>query len=166
MRTLVVSCHPSEESFHAALRDQALAALRGAGEARHIDVYRTGPDEAALLEWAEAIVFIYPTWWSTLPAPFLAWLASAWGNRRFDNIRSITTVTTHGSGRWVNRLEGNVGRRLLRDGAGSRCAAGCDFRWVALYGIDRGSGVRRTRFVAKVMRHMNRLARSPGSDGR
>jgi len=166
VRTLVISCHPNEESFHAHLRDEALAALRGAGEARHIDVYRTGPDDDSLLEWAEAIVVIYPTWWSTLPAPFLAWLASVWGDRRFDNIRSITAVTTHGSGRWVNRLEGNVGRRLLERGLAGRCAKHCRTRWVALYGIDRGSGVRRDRFVARVVRSMNRLARSAASAGR
>jgi putative NADPH-quinone reductase len=166
VKTLVVSCHPSEESFHAHLRGAALEALRGAGEARHIDVYRTGPDDAALLEWAEAIVFIYPTWWSTLPAPFLAWLASVWGDRRFDNIRSITAVTTHGSGRWVNRLEGSVGRRMLERGLARRCSKDCRIRWVALYGIDRGSGIRRNRFVNRVVRSMNRLARSPVSGGR
>ena len=40
MRLLLVDCHPGPDSFCAAIRDAALAALRSAGhEVREIDLY-------------------------------------------------------------------------------------------------------------------------------
>jgi NAD(P)H dehydrogenase (quinone) len=102
MRMLVIYCHPCPESFTAALRDRALAALAAAGhETRLIDLYADGfdpvmgPDErrayhtaganeapvAAHLEalrWAEGLLFVYPTWWYGLPAMLKGWLDRVW----------------------------------------------------------------------------------------
>ncbi|MDP2802234.1 MAG: NAD(P)H-dependent oxidoreductase [Phreatobacter sp.] len=102
MRMLVIYCHPCPESFTAALRDRALAALAAAGhEIRLIDLYGEGFDpvmdagerrayhtaganEAPVaahldaLRWAEGLLFVYPTWWYGLPAMLKGWLDRVW----------------------------------------------------------------------------------------
>jgi putative NADPH-quinone reductase len=102
MRVLVVYCHPVPESFCAALRDTALQAINAKGcEARLVDLYaekfdpvmtcderrhynNQAPADPALrahiehLHWAEAIVFVYPTWWYGLPAILKGWLDRVW----------------------------------------------------------------------------------------
>jgi putative NADPH-quinone reductase len=102
MRVLVVHCHPDPESYSAALRETALAALAEAGhETRLIDLYAEGFDPAlspaawrdyedplvnrkglenhiAALKWAEGLVVIYPTWWYGAPAMLKGWLDRVW----------------------------------------------------------------------------------------
>ena len=65
----------------------------------------------ALLQAAEALVFVYPTWWGGPPAMVKGWLDRVWvegvafrrvggSNRpraRLTNIRRLVVVTTHGS---------------------------------------------------------------------
>lgn len=92
MRCLLVYCHPVPESFFAALRAAAAETLRGRGwDVRLVDLYADGfepvlsaqerrlydqgaPADPRLqpyiesLHWAEAILFVYPTWWYGLPA--------------------------------------------------------------------------------------------------
>lgn len=102
MRVLVVYCHPCPESFTAAVRDTALAALREAGhEVRLADLYAAGfnpvmsaqerclyhergtneipvAEQIAELRWCEALVFVYPTWWYGQPAMLKGWLERVW----------------------------------------------------------------------------------------
>ena len=102
MRVLLVYCHPCPESYTAALRDTALAALREAGhETRLVDLYAEGFDPVmsaqerrdyhtaganeapvarhlALLRWCEGLVFVYPTWWYGQPAMLKGWLERVW----------------------------------------------------------------------------------------
>lgn len=103
MRLLVIFCHPSSESFSAALYDLACRTLRVAGhELRCHDLYREGfnpvlseeewthyltatrtiidkhPDHVADLLWAEGLVVIYPTWYYGAPAMLKGWLERVW----------------------------------------------------------------------------------------
>jgi putative NADPH-quinone reductase len=103
MRLLLVFCHPCADSFGAALRDAAVAALQAAGhELRQIDLYSEGfdpvlsaaekrsylPDTAQniagvathveALRWAEGWVVVYPTWFYGPPALLKGWLDRVW----------------------------------------------------------------------------------------
>jgi putative NADPH-quinone reductase len=92
MKVLLVSAHPVEESYNAALTRAAIAALGRAGHAvDHLDLYAEGfdpvlgraerlgyhaipanraPVEAYVgrLEAAEALVFVFPVWCYGVPA--------------------------------------------------------------------------------------------------
>ena len=104
MRALVVYCHPNPNSLVAAARDRAVAGLTGAGhEVRVNDLYADGFDPvmsaserlthkepgvtpaleryAADLQWAQALVLVYPTWWSGQPAMLKGWIGSRLGCR-------------------------------------------------------------------------------------
>lgn len=121
-------------------------------------------DHAAELRWCEHLVLVYPTWWSGQPAMLKGWIDRVWvrgvawelpagSNRvraRLDNVRRITTVTTHGSGRLVNRLEGEAGRRTVTRSLRALCHRFARTRWVAMYGLDTASPAQRERFIARV----------------
>ena len=98
MRALVVYCHPTKDSFNAAIRDLVLEKLHAArAEVRLHDLYADGfqpiltpaewqgyldcPQnctpvgrEVADLRWCDTLIFVYPTWWYGLPAILKGWL--------------------------------------------------------------------------------------------
>jgi len=98
MRALVVYCHPSPESFNAAVLAVVLERLKAAkAETRVIDLYAqnfdpimspealtqyerpadyTPPiqDHVEALAWCDTLIFVYPTWWYGQPAMLKGWL--------------------------------------------------------------------------------------------
>jgi putative NADPH-quinone reductase len=98
MRILYLYAHPLPESFHHAIREEALAGLREAGhEVDLCDLYAEGfnpvlgaeerrgyhdipanrlpvEDYVARLERAEALVLSFPTWCYGLPAILKGWM--------------------------------------------------------------------------------------------
>ena len=192
MRCLVVYSHPLETSYCAALCTRAIDALRGAGhEVRLRDLYADGFDpvlsrqeridyhtrgaNARLvsahvddLQWAEALVFVYPTWWYGLPAMLKGWLDRVWVPHvtftlpensepirgLMHNIVRIVGITTSGATwRWLT-LVGNPGRRTITRGVRALCHPRCRTRWIAHYNIDRSSAKSRETFLERVGREM------------
>ena len=153
MRALVIYCHPVEGSFCSAMRDAAVQGLRAGGHDVDIidlaadqfnpvinetewDSYMKGtayiaPELARyvqLVQQAELMVFVYPTWWSSVPSQLKGWLERVFIptvaftlNKRnkvrpaLDNLRRIVTVTTFGSPwMYVKAINDNGSRILLR----------------------------------------------------
>lgn len=188
MRCLVVYCHPLPESFGAAVRDAALSALSGRGwEVRLVDLYAEGfdpvlsPDERRNMEhaptdpklaphidnlkWAEAILFVYPTWWYGLPAMLKGWLDRVWwtdvafklgeGGQiapLLTNIRKLGVITTCGAPWWISLLMGQPGRKTILRGIRAICAKGCKTMFVAHYLMDASTAETRAAFLDKVRR--------------
>lgn len=199
MKALVVFCHPTHDSFTGASLQRALAGLaRGGHDVRLVDLYAEGfrpelsRDDLALhtsdwrahpdlrpdvrshvddLTWAEALVFVYPTWWSGQPAMLKGWIdrvlvsGVAWqlpeGSNRIrpmlQHVRRLVVVTSHGSTKWVNALEGEGGKRVVGRALRVLCSRRCRTRWVALYTIDRAPLAKRLAFLDRVERRLQRL---------
>ena len=195
MRVLVIYCHPCPESFVAAVRDAALDGLKGAGhEARLVDLYALGFDPVlsaqerrdyhtpgineagvsehlAHLRWAEALVFVYPTWWYGLPAMLKGWLDRVWiphatfsmpqGNkpvgRVLTNIRKVVAISTLGAPRWWWWFIGAPGRRTLLTGIAVLCHPRCRTAWLALHRMDSATPAARAGFLASVRDKMRRI---------
>jgi NAD(P)H dehydrogenase (quinone) len=162
MNAYVVYCHPNPESFTAALRDRAVDALRTAGhEVRLSDLYADGFEPALSraewidhlapqhphpeietyresLRWCDALVFVYPTWWSGQPAMLTGWLDRVL-------VRGVAWELPDGATRITGRLT-NVSRLVI---------------WLALYNIDRCSQLEREAFLDRVEQRMRRLWFSP-----
>lgn len=195
MNVLVVYCHPVPESYGAALRDAVLAGLREAGHATRLtDLYaekfeaamsaeeRLGYHDAGINErpvaahidnvrWAEALVFVYPTWWYGLPAMLKGWMDRALvphvafvmptetqgirGNLR--NIRRIAVVTTCGATWGLSKIMGEPGRKTLLRGLRSICHPFCRTSYMALYRMDTVSEAKRSAYLAKARDAMKRL---------
>lgn len=187
MRTLVIYCHPNDRSLVAAAKDRVIDGLRAAGHEVHLtDLYadRFRPELSAEehrvhlepgiapelrpyaddLRWAEAIVLVYPTWWSGQPAMLKGWMdrvlgaGVAWdlpdGARNvrplLTDIRRIAVVTTHGSSKLVNALEGESGKRTAFRSLRAVCSRRVRTSWTAIYALDRAGEVERTAWLDRV----------------
>lgn len=194
MRVLVVYCHPNPASLMAAARDRALAGLDAAGhDVRMTDLYADGfepamgcderrahtePGIASELQgyaddltWAEAIVLIYPTWWSGQPAMLKGWIDRVWVagvawelpegadvlRPLLRNVSRIVVVTSHGSSKLLNALEGEAGKRTVTRSIRAMCSRRTRTTWCALYRVDTCNEDRRTAFLDRVQRVLARL---------
>ncbi|MEZ5342861.1 MAG: NAD(P)H-dependent oxidoreductase [Acidimicrobiales bacterium] len=186
MKCLVVFAHPDQDSFGAALRDSVCAGLE---ERNHdvtlIDLYADGfdpvmdadthrrylevasdhPDPLVaryidLLREAEALVFVYPTWWAGLPAILKGWLDRVFlpgvafrlgrHNKVRPNLRQVRrliVVTTTGSPRYQTFLLTNAGKRTIMRTVRLVCSRRCRTTYLALDRLDSRTALERTDFL-------------------
>ncbi len=187
--------HPVVDSFGASLCDTVVHALEGAGHqvdladlyalefdpvlsrdglARHRDGPETKPEiaqQAASLRAAEALVFVYPTWWGSQPAMLKGWFDRVLvegvaytlpqGAKRIQpllrDVRRLAVVTTHGSSKWINTLQGEPGKRVILRGLRSLCHPLARSRWISMYGMDNATDVDRQAFLRRVQRRIANL---------
>ena len=166
----MVFCHPLRDSFIGAALERCLTGLRHGGhEVRTLDLYERdvrerGADRQdgdcpgdADVAWCEAMTFVYPTWWSGQPALLTGWLQRMTVERHaLSHVRRIVAITSHGSSKFTNAVEGESGRHVLTRALRLRAHLWVTTRWIALYGIDTCSEQRRTQFLDRVERSMRR----------
>lgn len=188
MRILVVHSHPVAESYSRALFDCTVETLRAGGhEVRPLDLYAVGfdpvmgrqerldyhtpavnqrglEDQVELLRWAEGFIFVYPTWWYSLPAMLKGWLERVWlpdvtfhlpedGGRirpLMGHVRLLGGISTYGSPWWMIRWMGDPGRRIVMRGLRALCPWRCRTFWLAHYRMDSSTPESRAAFLAKV----------------
>jgi putative NADPH-quinone reductase len=193
---LVVMAHPSPDSYCRALAERAESGARTAGhEVTVLDLYALGfraamsPQEreayhgdtpildpmvaehAALVQRAEALVFVYPTWWSGLPAIMRGWLERVMVpgvgfvlDERTNKVRPglgqmrhLVGISTYGSPRPYVRLVNDNGRRIITRALRMSCGLRTRTTWLGLYAVDTSTPVQRTEFLARVERQMAEL---------
>lgn len=196
MRLLVVYAHPVPGSFNGAVHATLLEGLRQAKhEVRDLDLYAVGwepalsriererymdadrnrdgiEDQLGHLRWAEGLIFVYPTWWYSLPAILKGWLDRVWvPHQTFElvdainpirglmgNIRLLGGISTYGSPRWWIRLVvRDPGRKIIMHGIKPLCARRCRTFWLGHYRMDTASPESRAAFLGKVRRLAARL---------
>ena len=131
------------------------------------------PDVAnyiSMVQESDVLVFVYPTWWGTLPAMLKGWFERVLvpgvgftiNNHNkirpgLLHVKRIVGVTTYGSSRWYVRLITDGGRRTLHRSL--RAATGLRTRpkWFAFYGIDGASNSGRLKFLSALERDAARL---------
>lgn len=140
----------------------------------HLDPPETKPDIAAYAEhlrWCDTMIFIYPTWWSGQPAMLKGWIDRVWvagvayelppGATRIRpllrNIRRLVVVTTHGSSKLINSVQGEPGKRIVNRSLRVLCNRWARTKWIAFYGIDRASTDDRAQFLDRVERKLRSL---------
>ena len=150
--------------------------LSAAERALHHTSPTTRPELARDVEdlrWCEAIVFVYPTWWAGLPAMLKGWIDRTWMNEvawvlpagantirpQLTNIRRLVAVTTHGSSKFVNALQGEPGKRIISRSIRLMCNQWCRVRWIALYGIDNSTLADRKKHLATIGQRVARALR-------
>ena len=128
-------------------------------------------DYARRLTAAEILVFVYPTWWSEQPAILKGWFDRVWaegvayhrppGAKRargtLRQIHTLAVVTTHGSPRWINAIQGETGRRRIFRSLRVLCHPRARNHWIAMYGMDSASETERTAFMGRVEARIAKL---------
>lgn len=189
MKALVVFAHPDPESYNRALAD---AVVRGLSSAGHhvslLDLYELdyagalSPAEwaaytsdepivdpmvvehARLVKDAEVLVFVYPTWWSSVPAILKAWFErtlvmgtaftldphSQRVRPGLTHVRHVVGVTTSGSPWWYIKAINDNGRRTIARTLRVACGRRTKVTWHALYALDGQTPDRRRSFLAAV----------------
>jgi putative NADPH-quinone reductase len=164
--TLRAAAPYREDHFQLADREAHLVDHR-VDPSRRPDIERYVTD----LTWCEALVLVYPTWWAGQPAMLKGWFdrvlvqGVAWelppGANRLSpllrNVRRIVAVTTHGSPKRINALEGETGKRIVTRSIRVLCNVRCRTTWIACYGVDRLSAEGRSAFLERVERKLARL---------
>jgi putative NADPH-quinone reductase len=154
------------DGFEPRLSRAEWADHRTAGAARAADVQ----DHGARLQAASALVLVYPTWWGGPPAILKGWFERVWvegvaytlppGAARvrplLRNLRRLVVVTTHGSPKRINVVEGEPGKHLVGRQLRALCHPLARTRWLALYGMDTAAEAERRAFLARVERRLAR----------
>ena len=196
MQVLVVHAHPHLASFSRAIADTAESTLRAAGHdvtVIHLDDEHFRPAMSAeeriayesdtpildaqvavhadLVAAAEALVFIYPTWWAAPPAVLKGWMdrvlvpsvaftfepGSHEVRAGLRHIRRLVGITSYGSSRLYVRILGDPGRRTIMRALRLLCARRCRRTWLGMYGMDTATSEARQAFLDRVGRRMARL---------
>jgi putative NADPH-quinone reductase len=192
----VVLAHPCADSYCHALAARAEDGLRAAGhdvvvvdlyalgvrpamtaderEAYHGDTPILDPlvgEHAELVKRAEALVFVYPTWWSGLPAILKGWLERVMVpgvgfvlDERTNKVRPglgqmrhLVGISTYGSPRSYVRLVNDNGRRIITRALRLSCGLRVRTSWLGLYAIDTSTAAERHAFLAEVEQKMAKL---------
>jgi NAD(P)H dehydrogenase (quinone) len=195
MRVVVVVAHPDPNSFNHAIASTATASLTKAGhEVTLLDLYaeefRTAMshDErqayhsarplldpmaerhAGVVKQAEALVFVYPTWWSTVPAILKGWLERVLVpgvgfifddrhrvRRGLTDVRHVVGISTYGSSwLYVKAIHDN-GRRTLLRALRLNTALLTRRSWLALYEVNTSTAEQRSAFLHRVEQKMRSL---------
>lgn len=140
----------------------------------HLDDPATKPDighHVDDLRWCDTLVLVYPTWLSAQPAMLKGWIDRVWvhdvayrlpeGSNRIrpllTNIGHLVVVTTHGSSKFVNVLQGEPGKRIVFRSIRLMCRSTVRTHWLALYRMDRCGDDERTAFLSRIDRRLTRL---------
>jgi putative NADPH-quinone reductase len=195
MRVILVVAHPCSDSFTMSVAD---AARRGLEQAGHhvlmLDLYGLGfraamnldelrayraeadaPDPVArehgeLVREADVLVFVYPTWWSGLPAVLKGWLervlvpgvAFEFDDKgkvqpAMQHVKRIVGISTYGSPWSYVKLVNDNGRRMLMRALKLTCGRHTGTTWLGLYSIDTTGVCEREAFLDRVEHSMSRL---------
>ena len=197
MKILVIYAHPVPTSFTHAVYETAVGALIAKGhELRQVDLYAenfqpvlTRADREAYLEntnqlraqvpehvdnlnWAEGLVFVFPTWYHGPPAILKGWFERVWlpgvtfrpaekkGQTPSSCIRKIkrlVVITTSGSPWWMMFLIGNPCKRFFMRALRMLFNLRCKSTWMQLYEMNVISDDKRKKFLAQVERKMGRV---------
>ncbi len=190
MLAVVVIAHPCADSLTHAAAARAEAGLHAAGYAVTVlDLYAAGfraamsgaereayhsetplldplaAEHAELVRAAQALVLVYPTWWSGLPAILKGWLERVMvpgvgfvfnerGKVRpgLTNLRHLVGISTYGSPRTAVRAINDNGRRTISRALRLSCGPRTRTQWLGLYAVDTSTDHQRREFLASVER--------------
>ncbi len=150
---LILQAHPSENSFNQAILDTALVSLQRSGiNPTLIRLSKEKLRADTALRKPSALILIYPTWWGGYPASLMQWLNEMCQSQSdlLQDVRTILSITTHGSSKLINLLQGEWGRSYTKNRIAKICDNSVQLKWTSLYKIDRCTDEELKNYLAKV----------------
>mgnify|MGYP003340398536 FL=1 len=195
MHVLVLVAHPQGTSFCHAIAARACDALESSGhEVVLLDLYALGfrtamtreerlayhsgqpildpmvLEHGQLLKKSQALVVVYPTWWSGQPAIMKGWFERICVpgvgfsfdekgrlQRGLGNLHRLVGISTYGSPWTYIKLINDNGRRLVSRTLRINTGWLRRTKWLGFYSTDSSTLEDRDRFLLRVERTMKRL---------
>ena len=195
MRAVLVVANPDSGSFTHAIARRAEQGLRAAGHETIVrDLYAEGfaaamspaertayhspepvlseqvAEHIELVRSAEALVFVYPTWWSGLPAILKGWLdrvmvpevAFGFNDKgkvgpKLTGVRHLVGISTYGAPWWTVKTVNDNGRRVLMRTLRLSTGWGTHRHWLGLYRVEASDQAAREAFLDRVERELAKL---------
>ena len=196
MKVLVVLAQPNPDSFSHAIVDRLASTLANRDHAVSvIDLYGldyfpalTQTELAAyptsepaidpmviehtrLIQECSTIVFVYPTWWSSMPAILKGWIdrtmlpGIAFSvdpqtlklHPGLTNVRRLIGITTFGGPRLASLVVRDNGSKIVTRSLRAICHRRCRTTWLRLFNIDSSTIAKRDKFLQRVERTMRKI---------
>jgi len=191
MKVLVVLAHPNPDSFSHAIVDQVVSTLTNQDHSVSvIDLYGldyspalTRAELAAyptsepaidpmviehtrLIQECSTIVFVYPTWWSSMPAILKGWIdrtmlpGIAFSvdpqtlklQPELTNVRRLIGITTFGGPRLASLVVRDNGSKIVTRSLRAVCHRRCRTTWLRMFNVDSSTTAERDMFLQRVER--------------
>ena len=196
MKVLVVLAHPNPDSFSHAIVDRVVCALANREHSVSvIDLYAldyspalTRAELAAyptsepaidpmviehtrLIQECSTIVFVYPTWWSSMPAILKGWIdrtmlpGIAFSvdpqtlklQPGLTNVRRLIGISTFGGPRLASLVVRDNGSKIVTRSLRAICHRRCRTTWLRLFNIDSSTVAQREKFLQRVERTVQKI---------
>jgi NAD(P)H dehydrogenase (quinone) len=196
MKVLVVLAHPNPDSFSLAIVDRVVSTLTNRDHSVSvIDLYSldysaalTRAELAAyptsepaidpmviehtrLIQECSTIVFVYPTWWSSMPAILKGWIdrtmlpGVAFSvdpqtlklQPGLTNVRRLMGITTFGGPRLASLVVRDNGSKIVTRSLRAICHRRCRTTWLRLFNIDSSTVAQREKFLQRVERTVQKI---------
>ena len=195
MNAVVVYSHPVEGSFCSAMRDAAVRGLQAAGHTVSVIDLRNDNFQPVMIqqEWrtymsrsgelasdlvtyadlvrhAHILVFVYPTWWSGMPAQLKGWLdrvlvpgvGFAFDDKgkvspAIEHLERIHVVTTYGSPKLYVKIVNDNGRRIVSRALRFTTKKRARVSHQGLYRMDKATDSDRRNFLERIEQKMAKI---------
>jgi putative NADPH-quinone reductase len=196
MKVLVVLAHPNPDSFSHAIVDKVSATLTDCDHSVSVvDLYAIGysptmtraelaayptsepaidpmvNEHTHLIQECSAIVFVYPTWWSSMPAILKGWIdrtilpGVAFSvdpqtlklQPELTNVRRLIGITTFGGPRLASLVVRDNGSKIVTRSLRAICHQRCRTTWLRLFNIDSSTPAEREKFLQCVERTLRKI---------
>jgi len=191
MKVLVVHAHPNPDSFSHAIVDRVVSTLANREHSVSvIDLYGldyspalTRAELAAyptsepaidplviehtrLIQECSTIVFVYPTWWSSMPAILKGWIdrtmlpGIAFSvdpqtlklQPGLTNVRRLVGITTFGGPRLASLVVRDNGSKIVTRSLRAICHRRCRTTWLRMFNVDSSTVAQREKFLRRIER--------------
>ena len=196
MKVLVVLAHPNPDSFSHAIVDKVSATLADYGHSVSvIDLYAIGYspimtraelaayptstpaidpmviEHTRLIHECSTIVFVYPTWWSSMPAILKGWIdrtmlpgvafsvhpATLKLQPGLTNVRRLIGISTFGGPRLASLVARDNGSKIVTRSLRAICHRRCRTTWLRLFNTDSSTSAERDKFLQRVERTIRKF---------
>lgn len=191
MKVLVVLAHPNPDSFSHAIVDRVVAALANREHSvsvidlygldyspaltrAELSAYPTSEpaidpmviEHTRLIQECSTIVFVYPTWWSSMPAILKGWIdrtmlpGIAFSvdpqtlklQPGLTNVRRLIGITTFGGPRLASLVVRDNGSKIVTRSLRAVCHRRCRTTWLRMFNVDSSTIAQREKFLRRVER--------------
>ena len=191
MKVLVVLAHPNPDSFSHAIVDRVVSTLANREHSvsvidlygldyspaltrAELSAYPTSEpaidtvvvEHTRLIQECSTIVFVYPTWWSSMPAILKGWIdrtmlpGIAFSvdpqtlklQPGLTNVRRLIGISTFGGPRLASLVVRDNGSKIVTRSLRAICHRRCRTTWLRMFNVDSSTIAEREKFLRRVER--------------